>query len=90
MGSGWPDRTANYRRAQVLLAMKDPDTIVSNVCQQTGMTRMGIWHLCRRYESVGLDAIYNAPRSASLGIWHCSVWALNNWPVASRAVSDWE
>ncbi len=51
------------RRAQVLLAMKDPDTIVSKLCQQTGMTRMGIWHMCRRYESVGLDAIYDAPRS---------------------------
>ncbi len=51
------------RRAQVLLAMKDPDTIVSKLCQQTGMTRMGIWHVCRRYEGVGLDAIYDAPRS---------------------------
>ena len=51
------------RRGQVLLAMKDPDTIVADLCQQTGMTRMGIWHLCRRYESVGLDAIYDAPRS---------------------------
>lgn len=38
------------RRAQVLLAMRDPDTIVTGLCQQAGMTRMGIWHLCRRYE----------------------------------------
>lgn len=51
------------RRGQVLLAMKDADTIVADLCQQTGMTRMGIWHLCRRYESAGLAAIYDAPRS---------------------------
>ena len=51
------------RRGQVLLVMKDSKTIVSDLCQRVGMTRMGIWHLCRRYESVGLDAIYDAPRS---------------------------
>ena len=51
------------RRGQVLLAMKDPDTVVADLCQQTGMTRFGIWCLCRRYESAGLKAIYDAPRS---------------------------
>jgi DDE superfamily endonuclease/Homeodomain-like domain len=51
------------RRGQVLLAMKDTQAIVSDLCQRAGMTRMGIWHLCRRYESVGLEAIYDAPRS---------------------------
>jgi hypothetical protein len=51
------------RRGQVLLAMKDPDTVVADLCRQTGMTRFGIWCLCRRYESAGLKAIYDAPRS---------------------------
>jgi len=58
------------RRGQVLLAMKDTQAIVSDLCQRAGMTWMGIWHLCRRYESVGLEAIYDpemaqgvAPRS---------------------------
>ncbi|MEO7840671.1 MAG: helix-turn-helix domain-containing protein, partial [Anaerolineales bacterium] len=43
--------------------MKNPKTLVSDLCQQVGMTRFGIWRLCRRYESVGLNAIYDAPRS---------------------------
>jgi transposase len=51
------------RRGRVLLAMKNPRTIVSDLCQQVGMTRFGIWCICRRYESVGLNAIYDAPRS---------------------------
>ena len=51
------------RRGQVLLAMKNPKTLVSELCQQVGMTRIGIWYLCRRYETTGLDAIYDAPRS---------------------------
>jgi hypothetical protein len=51
------------RRGHVLLAMKNSKTLVSDLCQQVGMTRIGIWYLCRRYESVGLNAIYDAPRS---------------------------
>jgi len=51
------------RRGQVLLAMKNPKTIVSELCQQVQMTRIGIWYLCRRYEATGLDAIYDASRS---------------------------
>src|SRR5512147_243569 len=51
------------RRGHVLLAMKNPRTIVSDLCQQVGMTRFGIWCICRRYESVGLNAIYDEPRS---------------------------
>ena len=27
------------------------------------MTRIGIWYLCRRYETTGLDALYDASRS---------------------------
>ena len=51
------------RRGQVLLAMKNPKTIVSELCQQVQMTRIGIWYLCRRYEATGLDAVYDASRS---------------------------
>lgn len=51
------------RRGHVLLAMKNPKTLVSELGEQVGMTRIGIWYLCRRYESIGLDAIYDAPRS---------------------------
>lgn len=51
------------RRGQVLLAMKNPRTVVNDLSRQVGMTRLGIWYLCRRYEKIGLDAIYDAPRS---------------------------
>jgi len=51
------------RRAQVLLAMKNQKTVVDELCQKVQMTRVGIWYLCRRYEKVGLTAIYDVARS---------------------------
>lgn len=51
------------RRGCVLLAMKSSKTLVSDLCQQVRMTRFGIWDLCRRYETTGLSALYDAPRS---------------------------
>ncbi len=51
------------RRGQVLLAMKNPKTLVGELCQKVGMPRIGIWYLCRRYETIGLDAIDDASRS---------------------------
>jgi len=51
------------RRAQVLLAMTNPKTVVAELCQKVQMTRIGIWYLCRRYETSGLDAIYDRSRS---------------------------
>lgn len=51
------------RRGQVLLAMKSSKTVVSELCEQVQMTRIGIWYLCRRYEAMGLDAVYDMPRS---------------------------
>jgi transposase len=51
------------RRGRVLLAMQDSETVVTDLSESVGMTRTGIWLLCRRYEAVGLDAIYDAPRS---------------------------
>lgn len=54
-------RTA--RRGQVLLAMSKSKTIVADLAHQVHMTRTGIWSVCRRFELVGLDAIYDAPRA---------------------------
>ena len=51
------------RRSRVLLAMEDPDSIVDELSEQVAMTRVGIWYVCRRYETVGLDAIFDAPRA---------------------------
>ena len=51
------------RRGRVLLAMQDPQTLVAELGQHIDMTRFGIWYLCRRYEAVGLAALYDAPRS---------------------------
>ncbi len=51
------------RRGQVLLAMQDPEILVTDLAERVGMTRFGIWSLCRRYESVGVDALYDAVRS---------------------------
>ena len=52
-----------FRRAQVLLAMKNRKTVVEELCQKVQMTRVGIWYLCRRYEKVGLSVIYDAARA---------------------------
>ena len=55
------------RRAQVLLAMKNQRTVVDELCQKVQMTRVGIWYLCRRYEKVGLNAIYGPFWSSTSG-----------------------
>jgi len=51
------------RRALVLIAMQKSKTVVKDLCQQIGMSRFGVWSLCRRYEMNGLSAIYDAQRS---------------------------
>lgn len=51
------------RRAQVLLAMRSQQAVVDKLCHKVQMTRVGIWYLCRRYEKIGLSAIYDASRS---------------------------
>jgi transposase len=51
------------RRGRILLAMEDPQTLVDDLAQRVAMTPTGVWYVCRRYESCGLDAIYDAPRS---------------------------
>ncbi len=51
------------RRARILLAMANPETLVQRLADQVNQTRVGIWTVCRRYEELGLDAIFDAPRS---------------------------
>lgn len=51
------------RRCRILLAMAEPATIVDALAAQVGVTRTGIWVVCRRYETSGLAAIEDAPRS---------------------------
>lgn len=51
------------RRCRILLAMADPDTIVDELAHQVGLTRTGIWYVCRRFETQGLDSIDDEPRS---------------------------
>lgn len=51
------------RRSRVLLAMEDPQTIIDDLAQRVAMTPTGVWYVCRRYETCGLDAIYDAPRA---------------------------
>ncbi len=51
------------RRCRVLLAMGDPETIVEDLTHEVGMTRTGVWYICRRYEQAGLEAIYDARRT---------------------------
>jgi len=43
--------------------MSDPDTIVEQLADRVDYTPTGIWYLCRRFEAMGLDALYDAPRS---------------------------
>jgi len=51
------------RRCRVLLAMADSETVVDDLTREVRMTRTGVWYVCRRYERVGLEAIYDAPRT---------------------------
>lgn len=51
------------RRARILLAMSDPETVVSELATQVDYTPTGVWYVCRRFEATGLDAVYNGERS---------------------------
>ena len=50
------------RRARILLAMADPDTIVQGLAERVGQARNTIWQVCRRYEAAGVEAVFDAPR----------------------------
>jgi hypothetical protein len=51
------------RRARILLAMSDPATIVSDLADQVNYTPTGVWYVCRRFEALGLEALYNGSRA---------------------------
>jgi len=51
------------RRARILLAMSDPEAVVSALAAQVDYTPTGVWYVCRRFEAIGLDAVYNGERS---------------------------
>nr|WP_307733160.1 helix-turn-helix domain-containing protein [Stigmatella ashevillena] len=51
------------RRARILLAMADPDTIVSELADHLEQNRRTLWTLCRRFEAQGVEAVEDAPRS---------------------------
>src|SRR3712207_5340379 len=50
------------RRARALLAMSDPETVVQDVADRLELRRETIWHLCRRYEQVGVKVVEDAHR----------------------------
>ena len=51
------------RRARLLLAMADSATVVQELAGQWDLARNSIWYLCRRYEELGVDAVFDAPRA---------------------------
>ncbi len=51
------------RRARILLAMGDPETVVEELAEHVNYTPTGIWYVCRRFEAVGLAALSDALRS---------------------------
>jgi DDE superfamily endonuclease/Homeodomain-like domain len=51
------------RRARVLLAMNEAETVIADLARQVHQTPTAIWYICRRYEARGLEAIYDAPRA---------------------------
>jgi AcrR family transcriptional regulator len=50
------------RRARILLAMADPATTVQDLADRLDVDRTTIWHLCRRYEELGVRVVEDAPR----------------------------
>jgi transposase len=50
-------------RARILMAMADSETSVQRLAERFGLARNTIWYLCRRYEAVGTEAVFDAPRS---------------------------
>ncbi|MCK6589442.1 MAG: helix-turn-helix domain-containing protein [Polyangiaceae bacterium] len=43
--------------------MADRSTVVQVLADQIGKTRKTIWNICRRYEEMGVAAVFDAPRS---------------------------
>jgi transposase len=51
------------RRARLLLAMVNPETVVQQLADQLELSRNAIRYVSRRYEEVGVEAVFDAPRS---------------------------
>ena len=50
------------RRARSLLAMANPPTVVEGLAAHVEQRRETIWHVCRRFEEMGLEPVVDAPR----------------------------
>jgi predicted ArsR family transcriptional regulator len=50
------------RRARILLAMACAETVVQQLAEHLEVRRNTIWQVCRRYEAVGVEAVFDAPR----------------------------
>src|SRR3569832_2243096 len=51
------------RRARILLAMAESDTVVQDLADRLEVARTTIRNLCRRYEEAGSDVVEDAPRT---------------------------
>lgn len=51
------------RRARILLAMANPETVVQELAEHLELGRKTIWNVCRRYEEAGVDSLDDTPRS---------------------------
>lgn len=51
------------RRARVLIEMANSNTIVEELAERFEQARNTIWYLCRRYEEIGVEAVFDATRS---------------------------
>jgi transposase len=51
------------RRARILMEMANPDVVVEEIAERFDQARNTIWDLCRRYDEVGTEAVFDAPRS---------------------------
>jgi transposase len=51
------------RRARILLAMSQPAAVITELAARLELDRRSIWALCRRFEQVGVEAVWDAPRS---------------------------
>jgi transposase len=51
------------RRARLLLAMVSPETVVQQLADQLELSRNAIRYMSRRYEEIGVEAVFDAPRS---------------------------
>jgi biotin operon repressor len=51
------------RRARLLLAMSDPNTVVQDLAQRLEQSRFAVWDLRRRFQERGVEAVFDAARS---------------------------